>query len=93
MIGLNNNLVQKIFRKLLGIDEPKQESKIRYPLQEGDFIPERCRCKYCDGLCIEASMIYDECVRCYFGKHPHLRQIQYKFEEYMTKYNLWTGVH
>ena len=47
-----------------------------------NFLAIRCHCKYCQ-QCKNDSWIYDECIGCYYGKHPHLYSIQYDFENYM----------
>ena len=47
-----------------------------------NFIPIRCECGYCQ-QCKNDAIVYNECLGCYEGKHPHLPKIQNDFENYM----------
>ena len=46
------------------------------------FVPARCQCGYCEH-CKNDAIVYDECLGCYDGIHPHLPQMQFNFENYM----------
>lgn len=46
------------------------------------FVPVRCQCAYCE-ICKNNAIVYEECIECYEGKHPHLPKIENDFEHYM----------